>query len=269
METTLDVKYDHSGAGSGNGLEDFVLWMRRKTGVADAGDSVVRLEELGASETVFTVSLHSNVKSLETSVDEVAVEGGRNSSDGELGEHELLLELVGFHGEETHDNVGVAVHVLGCGVHDNIGTEVKRSLEKKLRNQQGQRERTYGIVAREEGVVNTDDDVLVDGVDLFSNGLDVTDAEKRVGHELEPNHLGVWLDGGNNVVGIADIDHSELDSVLGGDFVEVTVSSAVKIISGDSMVAVLKLAVNTFNHKCHFIIKNNETCTQKFTSSTR
>jgi hypothetical protein len=229
LETTLDVKYDHSGAASGNSLEDFVLWMRRKTGVADADDSVVRLEELGASETVFTVSLHSNVKSLETSVDEVAVEGGRNSSDGELGEHELLLELVRFHGEETHDHVGVAVHVLGCGVHDNIGTEVQRS----------------GIVAREEGVVNTDDDVLVDGVDLFSNGLDVTDTEKRVGHELEPNHLGVWLDGGNNVVGIADIDHGELDSVLGGDSVEVTVSSAVKIISGDSMVAVLK---ECFNH---------------------
>lgn len=247
--------------------------MRGKTGVADAGDSVVRLEELGDSESVLAVSLHSNVKSLETSVDEVAIEGGRNSSDSELGEHELLLELVGLHGEETHDNVGVAVHVLGCGVHDNIGTEVKRSLKEMLRNQKEQRQRTYSIVAREEGVVNTDDDVLVDGVDLFSNGLDVTDAEKGVGHELEPNHLGVWLDGGNNVVGIADIDHGELDSVLGGDFVEVAVSSAVEIISGDSMVSVLKLAVNTFNHKCHFIIKNYEACiqirTQKFTTSSR
>lgn len=132
METTLDVKDDHSGAASGDGLEDFVLWMRRKTGVAHTDDSIVRLEELGTSKTVFSVTLHSNVKSFETSVDEVAIEGGRNCSNCELGEHELLLELVGFHGEETHDDVGVTVHVLGRRVHDNIGAEVKRSLEKRL-----------------------------------------------------------------------------------------------------------------------------------------
>lgn len=229
LETTFDVKDDHSRASSGDALEDFVLWMRRKTWVADTDDSVVRLEELGDGETVFTVSLHSNVKGFETSIDEVAVEGGRNSSNSELGEHELLLELVGFHGKETHDNVGVAVHVLGCGVHDNIGTEVKGS----------------SIVAREEGIVNTDDDVLVDCVDLFGNGFDITDSEKRIRHELEPNHLGVWLDGGNNIVGVTDIDHGELDSVFGRNFVEISVGTAVEIISSDSMVTVLK---ECFNH---------------------
>jgi len=83
-------------------------------------------------------------------------------------------------------------------------------------------------------------------VDLLGNGLDVTDTEERVGHQLEPNHLGVWLDSSHNVVGVTDVDHVKLDSVLCGNFVKIAVGSAVEIISSDSVVSVLKPAVKIF-----------------------
>lgn len=125
-------------------------------------------------------------------------------------------------------------------MHDNIGTKVKRSLNEKVKSFT-KTVVTYSIVGREESVVNTDDNVFVDSMDFLGDGLDVTDTEERVGHELEPDHLGVWLDGSDNVVGVTDVDHRELDAVLGGDFVEVAVGASVEIVSGDSMVSVLKL----------------------------
>ena len=89
----------------------------------------MRFEELGDSKTVLAVSLHSNVEGCETSVDEVTVKRRWYSSNSKLGKHELLFELVGFHSKETHHDVRVTIHVLCGRVHNNIGSEVKRSLK--------------------------------------------------------------------------------------------------------------------------------------------
>lgn len=72
----------------------------------------------------------------------------------------------------------------------------------------------YRVVACKEGVVDTDDNVLVDSVDLLSNGLDISDSKKWVGHKLEPDHLGVWLDGSDNIIWVSNIDHGEFNAVL-------------------------------------------------------
>ena len=81
-------------------------------------------------------------------------------------------------------------------------------------------------------------------MDLLSNGLDISNSKKWVGHKLEPDHLSVWLDGSDNVIRVSNINHGEFNSVLGGDFVEISVGSSVEIVSGNSVVAILNDGVN-------------------------
>ena len=80
---------------------------------------------------------------LRPALGEPAIIRARNSPDGVLEEPQFFGEsgVGGREDEGAHDDIRVAVDVLGKGVHDNVGAKEERS----------------GVEGREEGVVNEDD----------------------------------------------------------------------------------------------------------------
>ena len=129
-----------------------LLKFRKKlTRVKDSFDTGVWLEKLGNGHAILAVALHSHVERLQTAIDQVTVESGGDGANGVLDEEEFLLQCIAFDDDEAHDDVRVAVHVLGRRVHHHVGAEVERAL----------------VVRRQEGVVDDDDDVLVVVVDKW------------------------------------------------------------------------------------------------------
>jgi hypothetical protein len=60
------------------------------------------------------------MQGLDTTVSEPAVKGTRDGTDGVLKESEALLEVIAVEGCDTHENIAVAVDVLGDTVYDDI-----------------------------------------------------------------------------------------------------------------------------------------------------
>ena len=56
-------------------------------------------------------------------------------------------------------------------------------------------------VGRLEGVVDSDDDVLVGGVSDVGHGFDVDQLQGRVGRRLDPDQPGVGADGSGHLAG--------------------------------------------------------------------
>ena len=84
---------------------------------------------------------------LGAAVHEVAVERAGHGAGGVLQEADALGQLVVVGGREPADHVAVAAEVLGGGVHDDVGAEGERLLQRR----------------RGEGVVDDDDGVVLRG----------------------------------------------------------------------------------------------------------
>ena len=77
--------------------------------------------------------LHSQLESFQAPVDQVAVEGAWDGSDGVLQEADSFGEVVVVGGDGAHDDVSVAVHVLRQRVVADVGTELERALQQTIR----------------------------------------------------------------------------------------------------------------------------------------
>lgn len=197
-------------------LRDGVLGVRWETGVVDEEDVGGSREGVCNGGGVLGGLAGAEVQSLHAAVGEPAVESGGDGADGVLEEREALVELGGVEGGGAHDNVRVAVDVLGDGVDDDVGTVVERVLH----------------IGREEGVVDDDEDAVLvgDGGD----GADVDEGEGGVGGGLDPDEFCVGLDQGLDV----DFEgggEGDVDVVGGGHLGEVAVGSAVDIGDGDDV----------------------------------
>lgn len=171
---TLDTEAEHTTAHAitvlldGNGT----LGVRVDSGVVN-GDNVGRsFESLGDDGGILGSLACAQVQGLETTVSEPAVEGRGDGSDGVLEEGQALLQGLGAESGNTHADIGVAVDVLGHGVHDEVGTVVQGVLD----------------IGAHEGVVNNNHDAVLVG--NVGNGTDVHQAEGGVGGGLNPDELG-------------------------------------------------------------------------------
>ena len=210
---TLDAEAEHTTAHAIAVLleSNLAVGVRVDTGVVDGDDVRGSLKSLSHGGGVLGSLASAEVQGLQTTVSQPAVEWRRDSANGILKERETLLQVLGVESGDTHQDIGVAVDVLGDGVDDDISAVVKRVLD----------------VGAHEGVIDNDVDAMAVG-DL-SDGLDIDQAEGGVGGGLDPDKLGVaganqfldvQLDGGRE---------GHLDAVGGGNLGEVSVGSAVDI----------------------------------------
>ena len=181
------------------------------------GDNVgARLEGRSDGGGVLSGLASAEVQGLEAAVGEPRVEGGGHGADGVLEEAEAILEGLGVEGGDTHNDVAMAVDVLGNRVHDDVGAEVERVLD----------------VRGEEGVVDDDEDAM--GVGSGHDGADVDQPERGVAGGLDPHELGVLID----VLADVDLDlrrEGDLDAVGLGHLGEVPVGAAVHVGHGDDV----------------------------------
>lgn len=164
-------------------------------------------------------SLHSDLQGLETSESQIAVEGAWGSSDSLGSEEELVSVGLVVGDEASHNDIGVSTDVLGDGVHTDISSEEEGALQE------------WGW----ESVVDSADDsfALGEGAD----GFNVADLEGWVGWSLDPDELGVFLDGVLDVLDIGHINEGEGNAVLLlTDLSHVSLGASVDIIAADDVV---------------------------------
>merc|ERR1711970_1026485 len=80
-------------------------------------------QHLSASLSVAEMPLHADVQSLQTPVAQVAVKRRRHGTNRELGKVQLLVQLGRLGDDQAHDDVRMAVHVLGGAVAGHVGAK--------------------------------------------------------------------------------------------------------------------------------------------------
>lgn len=189
-----------------------------EAGVVDGDDVGGGLEGVGDGGGIVAGLAGAEVERLETAVGEPAVKGRGHGADGVLEEAQSLLQLVAVEGGHAHDDVAVAIDVLGDAVDDNVGAQVERVLD----------------VGGEEGVVDDDEDAVLVG--FGDDGADVDEAQGRVAGRLDPDEAGLAGD----VLANIDLNlgrKGHLDAVGLCDLGEIAMGAAVDVRDGDDMAA--------------------------------
>lgn len=189
-----------------------------QAGVVDGNDMRRSLEGVTDGGSVVGRLASAQVQSLQTTVGEPRVEGGGNGANGVLKEAKALLELVAVESGDAHDNVAVAVDVLGDAVDDNVSAQVEGVLN----------------IRRQEGVVDNDEDTVLVG--FGDNGTDVDKSQGRVARAFNPDEASLLVDV------LADIyldfrSKGHLHAVGLSNLGEVAVGATVHVRDGDDMTA--------------------------------
>lgn len=218
--TALDAEGQHAAAHAITVLllSDVAVGVRLKAGVVDSDDVGRGLEGVGNGGGIGGGLARAQVEGLEAAVGEPRVKGGGDSADGVLQEAEAVLELVAVEGGDAHDDVAVAIDILGDAMDDDVGAQVEGVLD----------------VGREEGVVDDDEDAVL--VRLGDDGADVDEAQGRVAGALDPDEAGLVGD----VLADVDLDlgrKRHADAMGLGHLREVAVGAAVDVRHGDDMAA--------------------------------
>jgi hypothetical protein len=158
----------------------------------------------------------AEMQCLETPMGKPRVECGRDGADGILEEGKSVADFGRVECGCAHDDVGMAVDVLGHRVHDNVGAMVEWILH----------------VGRQEGVVDHDENTMLMG---YSSHLpDVHERECGVRGRLDPDQFRLFSDQVCDIV--ADVRRErDMDIVGEGDFGEVAVRAAVDVGYGDDV----------------------------------
>lgn len=226
LGSALDSERDHATTKTVSvlSLDKLPSGVGLETGVVDGLDEIGLLEELGNGLGVVGSGANSDVEGLDTSVGEPRVKGRGDGANGVLEEPESLVDHVGVGGSDTHDNVRVAVDVLGHGVHDNVGSEGQGVLD----------------VGGEEGVVDDEVEGLLGGsglVGLLDDGGhlgNVGDSEGGVRGGLDPHESGLGPDQRLELL-LDGVGEGGLDAVGVGDLGEVSVGASVDVANGHNV----------------------------------
>ena len=189
-------------------LRELIPRVRGQPRIVDRRDLGVGGQELGDSLGVRTVALDAQGQGFQATVGQVRVARGRHVPEGHLQLHglggrvALTEEGLDVRGqlqaiaqdERTADHVGVAAHVLGRRMHDDVRAQLEGALQDR----------------RGEGVVHTQQ--AADLVREGSDGLDVRDRQERVRGCLHPHDLGARA--ANHALGLGQVGQVRR---LGGD----------------------------------------------------
>ena len=178
LSSILHPKSQHTRTSSTVLPNNMMPRVRSITRVVDLLNLRMLQKHLSASLSVAKMPLHADVQGLQASVAQVAVKGRGHGADRELGKVQFLVQLGRLGDDQAHDDVGVAVHVLGGAVEGHVGAEGDGPLE----------------VGRHEGVVDDREAVVFAG--NVGDGADVDDLHGGVGGGLDPDQFGVGSGGG-------------------------------------------------------------------------
>ena len=141
-------------------------------GVEHVRDIAAAAQELDHGCGVLAVRAHAHRERLQPTQDEPGVERPGHRAQRVLEEAELLGQPVVGCGREAADEVGMAAQILGRRVHDQVGAELKRPLQRR----------------RREGVVDHEDRPR--RMCRVRRGRDVDHVQQRVGRGLDPDQCG-------------------------------------------------------------------------------
>ena len=149
---------------------ELVLRVIGQAGVMNPTDRFVLGEPRRDSAGVLAVLAHSQRQGLETAEHEPGVERPRHCTQCVLQEGEALRERAVGYPDETSHHVGMAAEVLRRRMHDEIGAESQRPLQKR------------------GGERVVDDAQSAGRAGGIGGRGDVDDVEERIRRRLDPDH---------------------------------------------------------------------------------
>ena len=152
-------------------------------------------------------------------MDQKAVHGSRDPTDGVLEKGEPGAQLVGVQDERAADDVRVAAEVLGHRVGHDVRAEGERPLKVR------RRERV--VDARESAVIARD----------LRDRRNIRDPQERIGRALDPHELRLFFESFLDRVRVGRIDESERKPEALVDLRHDPVRAAVEVISRDDVIA--------------------------------
>lgn len=213
MAAAFDAETQHAAAHAVAVLlqGDCVLGVGGEAGVVDGDDVRGGIEGGGDGGGVVGGFAGAEVEGFEAAVSEPAVECRGHGADCVLQEGQTFVEGLGVEGGDAHEDVGVAVDILGDGVDDDVGAVVERVLH----------------VGAQEGVIDHDHDAVLmgDGGDF----ADVDEGQGRVAGAFDPDEFRFVRP---DQVFYVDFDRwgeCDLHAVRGGDLGEVTMRTTVNV----------------------------------------
>lgn len=193
-----------------------------KTWVVDGDDRLVAGQVLSNLLSGGGGLSNTQVQGLQTSVSQPGVEGRRDRANGVLQEAEFVVQLRRVGGQNTTDNIRVAVDVLGDRVNNHIGAV-------------GQ---WVGNVWRQERVVDGQDHrrvvLLVPALNDAGNIANVSDRQGWVRWGLQPHEGSLWSQGRLQVLGQV-LDERGLNAVGVADLGEVSMGATVHVTARDDV----------------------------------
>ena len=114
----------------------------------------------------------------------------------------------------------MTIQVLGHGMNDQVSAQVEGTL----------------IDWSHESVVHDHQAIRTSSMNSGADGLNVSDAKRRVGRRFDPNESGFRAQGSKNAFGTLHVNHADLNpGILGGDSVHEPIGTAVDVVDGDDM----------------------------------
>lgn len=103
--------------------------VRVKAGVVDGNDVGGSLERLSNGGGIAGCLTGTQMQGLQTTVSQPRVECRGDSTNCVLQETQAGLEVIAVESSDTHDNIAVAVDVLGDTVDDDVGAKIEGVLD--------------------------------------------------------------------------------------------------------------------------------------------
>ena len=202
-------------------LGEGVLGMALQARIDHPLDGLVAFQEAGDLQAAFAMLALADGQGLHAAQGQEAVEGAGDGADRVLQEGQALDQvLILAHRHAAADDVGMAVQILGGGVHDDIDAELQRPL----------------AVGAGEGVVGRGEHGAL--LAQRRDGFEVAELQHWVGGGLDPDQLGVGPDGRLHRLQVREIDEAELQPrAAPSHLVEQAEGAAVKVVRCDHVVA--------------------------------
>ncbi len=163
------------------------------------------------------MALHAQRQGLHPAQGQECVERPGNRAHGVLQEAQALgqFRVLADH-RNAADYIGVAVEVLGGGVHHDVETQLQRALDP----------------GAGEGVVGHAEDAP--GLADAGDGTEVGQAQQRVARGFDPDHPRVVLQRGFECRQVGQVDEAEaMPGAALAHFVEQAEGAAVQVIAGN------------------------------------
>eukprot|EP00042_Codosiga_hollandica_P045113 m.453963 g.453963 ORF g.453963 m.453963 type:complete len:520 (-) comp56942_c0_seq1:105-1664(-) len=222
-KSALDAEGNHAAEAAALLRHDLKPRVRRETWINDLLDLLGVLQVERNRDGVCLVQAHASMQSLETAIDEEAIEGAGARTASKLDEAQAGSKRIITQNAHAHHDIAVTVDVLGDRVEGNVSAKLERPLE----------------VRRHKRVVRDENNSRVLGHDI-GNCADVNHLQQWVRRRFDPHKLGLRGDGTLNVLRDLRVDKGEGETKLAGNEAEKATSASIEIIVGNDMVAGLE-----------------------------